>query len=92
MMTAPPSQIATYARAITSTPRNPSRWSDVLTADAYQAFVEGKGPYDKEVAKRLRDNVFSVGNTIDPADGYRKFRGRDAKVDALMKDRGFPLK
>jgi len=67
-------------------------WSDVLTADAYQAFVEGKGPYDKEVAKRLRDNVFAIGNTIDPADGYRKFRGRDAKVDALMKERGFPTK
>lgn len=66
-------------------------WADVLTADAYQAFVEGKGPYDKEVAKRLRDNVFSVGNTIDPAEGYRKFRGRDAHVDALMKDRGFPI-
>jgi len=66
-------------------------WADVLTADAYQAFVEGKGPYDKEVAKRLRDNVFAVGNTIDPADGYRKFRGRDARVDALMKDRGFPV-
>ena len=66
-------------------------WADVLTADAYQAFMEGKGPYDKDVAKRLRDNVFSVGNTIDPAEGYRKFRGRDAKVDALMKDRGFPV-
>jgi len=65
-------------------------WSDVLTADAFGAFVEGKGPYDADVAKRLRDNIFAVGNTIDPADGYRKFRGRDAQVDALMKKRGFP--
>ncbi|MEO7176425.1 MAG: M3 family metallopeptidase [Saprospiraceae bacterium] len=63
-------------------------WADVLTADAYQAFVEGTGPYDKEVAKRLVDNVFSVGNTIDPEKGYKKFRGRDAKTDALMKKRG----
>jgi peptidyl-dipeptidase Dcp len=36
--------------------------------------------------------VFSVGNTIDPADAYREFRGRDPKVEALMKKRGFPVK
>ena len=64
-------------------------WSDVLTADAFGAFVEGKGPYDKAVADRLRKNIFSVGNTIDPADAYRAFRGRDPKIDALMKKRGF---
>jgi peptidyl-dipeptidase Dcp len=66
-------------------------WSDVLTADAFGAFTEGKGPYDKEVAKRLVKNVFSVGNTIDPAEGYRNFRGRDPNVDALMIKRGFPV-
>jgi len=64
-------------------------WSDVLTADAFGAFVEGKGPYDKSVAERLRKNIFSVGNTKDPAEAYRAFRGRDPKVDALMKKRGF---
>jgi peptidyl-dipeptidase Dcp len=37
------------------------------------------------------DNVFSVGNTVDPADAYRAFRGRDAGVDALMRKRGFPV-
>ncbi len=67
-------------------------WSDVLTADAFGAFVEGKGPYDKSVAERLRKNVFSVGNTVDPADAYRAFRGRDPKIDALMKKRGFTTK
>ena len=67
-------------------------WSDVLTADAYSAFTEAGGPYDKEVAKRLRDNIFSVGNTIDPQEGFKKFRGRDASTDALMKKRGFPVK
>ncbi|HEU4435143.1 MAG TPA: M3 family metallopeptidase [Pyrinomonadaceae bacterium] len=67
-------------------------WSDVLTADAFGAFVEGKGPYDKTVAERLRKNVFSVGNTVDPADAYRAFRGRDPKIDALMKKRGFTTK
>jgi peptidyl-dipeptidase Dcp len=65
-------------------------WSDVLTADAFGAFVEGKGPYDRTVAERLRKNIFSVGNTIDPAEGYRAFRGRDPQIEALMKKRGFP--
>jgi len=67
-------------------------WSDVLTADAFGAFVEGKGPYDRAVAERLRKYIFSVGNTVDPAEGYRTFRGRDPKIDALMKKRGFSPK
>ena len=67
-------------------------WSDVLTADAYEAFVEGGGLYDPQVAARLRQHIFSTGNTIDPATSYRAFRGREAKIDALMRKRGFPLK
>jgi peptidyl-dipeptidase Dcp len=65
-------------------------WSDTLTADAFEAFSEGRGPYDKAVAKRLHDKVFSVGNTIDPAEGYRAFRGREPGIGALMRKRGFP--
>lgn len=65
-------------------------WSDVLTADAFGAFTEGKGPYDKAVAARLKKYIFSTGNTMDPAEAYRKFRGRDPDVNALMKKRGFP--
>ena len=67
-------------------------WSDVLTADAFEAFTEAGGPYDKAVAARLVKYVFSVGNTIDPAEGYRKFRGRDPDTAALMRKRGFPVK
>ncbi|MET0403864.1 MAG: M3 family metallopeptidase [Cystobacter sp.] len=65
-------------------------WSDTLTADAFEAFTEAKGPYDRDVAQRLQKNVFSVGNTVDPAEGYRAFRGREAGIDALMRKRGFP--
>jgi peptidyl-dipeptidase Dcp len=65
-------------------------WSDTLSADAYEAFLEAKGPYDKAVAKRLHDNVFSAGNKVDPADAYRAFRGRDPDIGALMRKRGFP--
>jgi len=66
-------------------------WSVVLAADGFSAFTEAGGPYDKAVAARLRQHVYTVGNTVDPAVGYRAFRGRDPKVDALMKQRGFPL-
>jgi peptidyl-dipeptidase Dcp len=64
-------------------------WSDVITADAFGAFTEAGGPYDRKVSDRLRKNIFSIGNTIDPAEAYRNFRGRDPKVEALMKKRGF---
>ncbi len=66
-------------------------WADTLSADAYEAFLEGKGPYDPEVARRLKKYVFSVGNTVDPAEGYRAFRGKDAGIGALMRNRGFPV-
>ena len=66
-------------------------WADTLSADAWEAFLEGKGPYDIEVAGRLQRYVFSAGNTVDPADGYRAFRGRDPGTAALMRKRGFPV-
>ncbi len=66
-------------------------WSDVLSADAWEAFTEGKGAYDKKVGDLLVKNIFSVGNTIDPAEGYRRFRGRDPQTAALMRARGFPV-
>ena len=66
-------------------------WADVLTSDAAEAFREAPGGfYDKDVAKRLVDKLFSVRNAVDPADAYREFRGRDAEIGALMRDRGFP--
>lgn len=64
-------------------------WADVLSADAYEAFTEAGGPYDKAVGKRLLDNVFSVGNTTDQAAAYRAFRGKNPTSDALMRTRGF---
>ncbi len=67
-------------------------WADVINADAWEAFTEGKGAYDKAVAKRLYDTVFSVGNTIDQEKAYENFRGRAPKSDALMRARNFPIK
>lgn len=66
-------------------------WSDVLSADAYEAFTEAGGPYDKTLAKRLHDNIFSVGGTVEESEAYRKFRGHDPSTDALMRNRGFKV-
>jgi len=67
-------------------------WADVLTSDAAEAFAEAPGGYyDQDVAKRLVKYLFAPRNAMDPADAYRAFRGRDAKIDALMRDRGFPV-
>jgi peptidyl-dipeptidase Dcp len=66
-------------------------WSDTLSADAWEAFKEAGGPWDSAVAKRLRDTIFSTGNTVDPAENYRAFRGRDPGINALMRKRGFPV-
>jgi peptidyl-dipeptidase Dcp len=67
-------------------------WAEVLTSDAAEAFAEAPGGfYDKEVSERLVKYLFSVRNAMPPEEAYRKFRGRDAKVEALMRDRGFPV-
>ena len=67
-------------------------WADVLTADAAEAFEQAPGGfYDKEVAERLVRYLFAPRNAMDPAEAYRLFRGRDADIDALMRDRGFPV-
>ncbi|WP_299118007.1 M3 family metallopeptidase [uncultured Winogradskyella sp.] len=67
-------------------------WADVLTSDASEAFREAPdGFYDKNVADKLVKYLFAPRNAMDPAEAYRLFRGRDAKIEALMKDRGFPV-
>ncbi|MGB7346020.1 MAG: M3 family metallopeptidase [Pirellulaceae bacterium] len=66
-------------------------WSDALTADAAELFEEAGSYYNKDVAKKLHDDVMSVGDTIDPADGFRAFRGRDVDTSALLRKRGFPV-
>ncbi|MBI2380274.1 MAG: M3 family metallopeptidase [Gammaproteobacteria bacterium] len=64
-------------------------WADSLTADVWEAFEEGKGAWDENVALRFRKNILSVGNTVDQAQAFRNFRGRDVDTQALMRKRGF---
>jgi len=67
-------------------------WADVLTADASEAFAEAPGGfYDEDMAAKLVEFLFAPRNSMDPAEAYRLFRGRDAKIEALMRDRGFPV-
>ena len=64
-------------------------WAEVLDHDAFEAFLEAGGPYDKGVAKRLHDDIMAVGNSVDPAQAYRNFRGSDPKIDGVLRARGF---
>ncbi|MGB2087765.1 MAG: M3 family metallopeptidase [Psychroflexus salarius] len=67
-------------------------WADVLTSDAAEAFAEADGGfYDTALSEKLVKYLFEPRNAIDPVEAFRKFRGRDAKIDALMRDRGFPM-
>jgi peptidyl-dipeptidase Dcp len=67
-------------------------WADVLTSDASEAFKEAPGGfYDNDVAAKLVKYLFAPRNSMDPAEAYKLFRGREAKIEALMRDRGFPV-
>jgi peptidyl-dipeptidase Dcp len=63
-------------------------WSEVLDADAFEAFEETGDAFDPATAQRLRDFIYGAGNLRDPAEAYKAFRGRLPAVDALLKKRG----
>ena len=63
-------------------------WSEVLDADAFQAFEEAGSAFDPAMAKLLHDYIYSAGNLRDPAEAYTAFRGKLPSVDALLKKRG----
>lgn len=59
------------------------KWAEVLDADAFSLFKE-KGIFNKEVAKSFYDNILSKGGTEDPAVLYKRFRGQEPTIDALL--------
>ncbi|MDB5551675.1 MAG: peptidase [Rhizobium sp.] len=63
-------------------------WSEVLDADAFEAFMETGNPFNAETAKRLKENIYSVGGSIDPEDAYKAFRGKLPSPDAMLKKKG----
>ena len=63
-------------------------WSEVMDADAFGAFEDAGNIFDPAVAKRLHDNVYSSGGSVDPEAAYVAFRGREPEPDALLRRRG----
>jgi peptidyl-dipeptidase Dcp len=63
-------------------------WAEVLDADGYEAFVEAGSPFAPDVAARLKQHIYSAGNSVEPLATYRAFRGRDATVQPLLRQRG----
>lgn len=63
-------------------------WSEVLDADAFGAFEEAGDAFDADTAARLAEHIYAAGGRQDPGDAYRAFRGRDARVEALLEKRG----
>lgn len=63
------------------------KWAEVLDADAFSLFKE-KGIFNTEVAQSFRDNVLSKGGTEHPAVLYKRFRGQEPTIDALLKRTG----
>lgn len=62
-------------------------WAEVLAADAFEYFKE-EGLFSKEIAEKFRENILSKGNSEEPLELYRKFRGRDADPKALFRHKG----
>ena len=63
-------------------------WSEVMDADAFAAFEETGDPFDKEMALKLHDNIYSAGGSDEGETLYKAFRGSLPKVDALLRGRG----
>ena len=63
-------------------------WAEVLDCDAFEAFVEAGDPFDTATAQSVLANILAVGNSKEPGETYRAFRGRDARVEPMLKGRG----
>jgi peptidyl-dipeptidase Dcp len=63
-------------------------WAQVLDHDGFAAFEEAGNVFDPTIAARLRAEVLERGNSRDPAESYRAFRGQDPRIDALLRNRG----
>ncbi|PZN59161.1 MAG: peptidase M3 [Proteobacteria bacterium] len=63
-------------------------WSEVLDADAFSAFEETGDPFNPELARRLKENIYAAGGSKDPEELYKAFRGKLPTPDAMMEKRG----
>ena len=63
-------------------------WSEVMDADAFDAFEETGNAFDPATAKKLAEFIYSAGNRRDPVEAYTAFRGRLPTPVAMMRNRG----
>ncbi|WP_394344666.1 M3 family metallopeptidase [Aliirhizobium smilacinae] len=66
-------------------------WSEVLDADAFSAFEEVGNPFDPVMARKLKNNIYSVGGSIDPEVTYTAFRGKLPDPTAMLKKKGLAM-
>lgn len=66
-------------------------WSEVLDADAFAAFEEAGNPFDPVMARKLKNNIYSVGGAVDPEEAYTAFRGKLPDPDAMLKKKGLAM-
>jgi peptidyl-dipeptidase Dcp len=63
------------------------KWAEVLDADAFSLFKE-RGIFDRETARSFRENILSKGGTEHPMTLYKRFRGKEPTIDALLRRTG----
>jgi peptidyl-dipeptidase Dcp len=63
-------------------------WAEVLEADGYEAFAEAGDPFDPEVAARLRRFIYASGDSLEPSEAFRSFRGRTPQIEPMLRQRG----
>lgn len=66
-------------------------WSEVLDADAFEAFEETGDPFNPDLAKKLKTHIYAAGGSADPEALYTAFRGKMPSVDAMLKGRGLAV-
>ncbi len=63
-------------------------WAEVLDADGYDAFTEAGNPFDADTAAKLRQFIYSSGNSLEPGKAFEAFRGRGPTVEPMLRKRG----
>ena len=63
-------------------------WAEVLDCDAFEAFKEAGDLFDAATAQRYRQHILAAGNSQEPGAAYRAFRGRNAKIEPMLRGRG----
>ena len=65
------------------------KWAEVLEADAFSLFLKN-GIMDRQTAQRFRNEILSRGGTEPPLELYKRFRGQEPTIDALLRRNGLP--